>query len=62
LGLAKLAMLFELRHCGASNVSTAEYKELKRLHVKGSGRGLFSDRISVLHGRLEKAHGNLQIG
>ena len=41
------AMMLVLNRYGASDVSVSMYYELKRVHCKGSGRGLFSNTISV---------------
>jgi hypothetical protein len=42
-----LAMLLVLHRYGASDVSMSMYDELEMLRCKGSGRGLFSNKISV---------------
>jgi hypothetical protein len=40
---------------GASDVSVTVYGEMKRLNCKGSGRGLFSTRISVFARKVRES-------
>jgi len=48
-------MPFVLHHYGASDVGVTVYGKMKRFHCKGSGRGLFSDWVSIFARKVRES-------